>query len=326
MPHRLDGDKSILVHAKNGKLGWRKVRGRVVPFSSDIGVGQYFSNIVVHRIKNQKPCNVIFVGGAGISKTYCAIGFARFIQPSFEIDQVAMTYAEVMKLMLKLPEGAIIVLDEPSYTIGHRDWYKAQQKALVATLRSGRFKVHPLFMPVINKSLLDKVIRRNLVQFMVVFKDRGEGTVYEMIPSHFEEVTYNRFLCRIRLEMLDINICEKTWCFSCKSFKDNSCQLLRAQYEHKRQRIQDERYKQDLDKSLVEEAKKVSFEQWLVKAYDHYDEFWYTTESGKLRISTEKISLVLGCSSSTAQRLRQALKSMTKEEVAELVSRRLGIP
>ena len=126
--------------------------------------------------------------------------------------------------------------------------------------------------------------------------------------------------------MLDINVCEKTWCFRCKSFKDNSCQLLRAQYEHKRQRIQDQRYKQDLDKSQAEEGRKLSFEQWLVKAYEHYDEFWYTTEKGKLRISTEKINLVLGCSQTTAQRLRQALKSMTKGEVAELVSRRLGIP
>jgi len=322
----LDGDKSILVHAKNGKVGWRKVRGRAVPFSSDIGVGQYFSNIVVHRIKNQKPCNVIFTGQAGNSKTYCAIGFARFIQPSFGIEQIAMTYSEVMKLMLKLKEGQIILLDEPSYSIGHREWYKEQNKALVATLRSGRFKVHPLFMPVINKSLLDKVIREHLIQFMVVLDDRGEGTVYELLPSHFEDFTYNRFLCRIRLEMLDINICEKTWCYRCKSFKDNSCQLLRAQYEHKRQRIQDERYKQDLDKSQAEEGRKLSFEQWLVKAYEQYEKFWYTTEQGKLRISTEKIQLVLGCSQTTAQRLRQALKSMTKQEVAELVSRRLGIP
>ena len=118
----LDGDKSILVHAKDGQLGWRKVHGRVVPFSSDIGVGQYFSNIVRHRIKNQKPSNVIFTGQAGNSKTYCAISFARFIQPSFTIDQVAMTYSDVMKLMLKLKEAQIIVMDEPSYTIGHRTW------------------------------------------------------------------------------------------------------------------------------------------------------------------------------------------------------------
>ena len=269
---------------------------------------------------------MIFTGEAGNSKTYCAIGFARFIQPSFGIEQIAMTYSDVMKLMLKFKEGKIIVMDEPSYVLGHREWYKAQQKALVSTLRSGRFKVHPLFMPVINKSLLDKVIREHLIQFMVVLDARGEGTVYEMLPSHFEDFTYNRFLCRIRIEMLDVNQCEKTWCYRCKSFKDNSCQLLRAQYEHKREEIQNLRYKQDLDKSMAEEARKSSFEQWLVKAYDRYDEFWYTTETGKLRISTEKIQLVLGCSQTTAQRLRQALKSMTREEVAKLVSRRLGIP
>ena len=50
-------------------------------------------------------------------------------------------------------------------------------------------------------------------------------------------------------------------CFDCKSFKDNGCQLLRAQYEHKRQRIQDQRYKQDLDASQKEEGRKLPFEE-----------------------------------------------------------------
>ena len=251
---KLTGDKSILEPACHGHVGWRSARGKAIPFSKDIGVGPYFSNLIISRIRQQKPCNCIFTGEPGISKTYCSISFARFLQPSFTIEQVAMTYPEFMRLMLKLKEGQIIVFDEPSYTIGHRTWYDEQQKALVATMRSGRFKVHPLFIPVINKSLLDKVLRQHLLQFMCVLDDRGEGVVYKLSPSHFTDETYTKFLCRIRFEMLDVNTCEKTWCYSCKSFKDNSCQLLRAQYEHKRQKIQDERYKQDLDKSMAEEG------------------------------------------------------------------------
>lgn len=321
----LDGDKSIIKHPTYDELGWRKARGRYIPFSKAFGVGPYFSNLILSRIRKQKPCNTIFTGEAGISKTYCAIQFARFLQPSFSIDQVAMTYSDVMRLMLRLREGDIIVLDEPSYTVGHRDWYKAQNKALVATLRSGRFKVHPLFIPLINKSLLDKIIRQHLLQYMIVFEDRGEGTVYKIQPSHFSEEVYTKFLCKIKMEMLDINKCDKPWCFSCKDFKDNSCNLLRAQYEHKRQRIQDQRYKTDLDKSMAEEARKLSFEQWLEKAYKHFLEILYTTKAGEERISTEKICLKLGCSQTMAQRIRSALNQMSEEELIAKVRQHMDI-
>jgi len=81
--------------------------------------------------------------------------------------------------MIKLREGQVIVLDEPEYVAGHREWYRDQNRALVSTMRSGRFKVHPVFLPIINKSLLDKVIREHLLQYMVVLEDRGEGTVYQ---------------------------------------------------------------------------------------------------------------------------------------------------
>jgi len=322
---KLTGDKSIVKHARHGELGWRKARGRYIPFSRDIGVGPYFSNLIMSRIRKQKPCNVIFTGEAGISKSYCAIGFARFLQPSFSIKNVAMTYAEFMQLMLKLREGQIIVLDEPEYVAGHRDWYKEQNKALVATMRSGRFKVHPVFIPLINKSLLDKVVRQHLLQYMVWLEDRGEGTVYKLSPSHFTDETYTKFLCRIRFEMLDVNECEKKWCYSCKSFKDNGCNLLRAQYEHKREEIQNLRYKQDLDRSQKEEGRKLPFEQWLAKAYENYEKFWYTTPKGDQKISTEKLCLILGCSQSMAQRIRSTLNQMTKEEVLELIGKRFGI-
>lgn len=325
MPRLFEGDQSVIVKAEGNELGWRNVHGRAAPFSANLGIGQYFSSQITTRINKQKPCNVVFTGEAGISKTYTAIGFARFLQPSFSIEQVAFTYTEFMQLMITLPQGAIIVMDEPEYVAGHREWYKEQNQALVSTMRSGRFKVHPVFVPIINKRLLDKVIRENLLQYLVVMEDRGEGTVYLMSPSHFTDETYTKYLCQIRIEMLDVSMCEKTWCFDCKSFKDKSCQLLRAQYEHKRQTIQDQRYKQDLDSSQKEEGRKLPFEEWLRTAYEHYDELWYGSDGGKRKISTERICLLLGCSQTMAQRIRQAFNQMTREEILNLIQKRLGL-
>lgn len=217
-------EHNIVEKAEYGHLGWEVVSGRIVPYSEDLGVSPYFSNRIREKVNHQKACNVIFCGQPGVSKTYSAIEFGRYIQPDFRVEQVAYTYGEYMTLQINEPEGHIIVLDEPEYVAGHRDWFLDINKALVATTRSGRFKVHPLFIPCINKSLLDKVIRKYLVQFMVWLEDRGEAIVYEISPSRFDESVWNIPICNLRIEMMDVEKCDKLWCLSCPSFEDNSCQ------------------------------------------------------------------------------------------------------
>jgi len=245
----------------SGKLGWEIVRGRFVPVSADIGVGPYFSNQIMHRINQQKSCNVIFCGEPGISKTYTATSLAKYVQPTFKDDQIAYTFTRYMELQIKEPEGHVIVMDEPEYIAGHREWYQDVNKALVATTRSGRFKVHPLFIPTINKSLLDKVIRKYLLQYMVWMDERGEGTVYRISPNKFDESVMHIPQYKIRVEMLDTAKCEKPWCLNCRSFTDNSCQLLRAQYERRRKEIQTRRYQEDLERSRKVETAELSTKQ-----------------------------------------------------------------
>ena len=99
----------------------------------------------------------------------------------------------------------------------------------------------------------------------------------------------------------------------------NKCDLLRAQYEHKRQRIQDKRYAEDLDKSIKEESRKIPFSEWIERAYENFLEILYTTPTGKERISMEKICLKLGCSQTMAQRIRSALNQMSREELVQKV-------
>ena len=325
MSQLLRGDEHILKHPDYHELGWMKERGRFVPFNKNLGIAPYFSHLVTTRINQQKPCNIVFTGEPGISKTYSALAFARFLQPDFSIDQVVMTHAEYMQCMINLNEGQVIVFDEPEYAMGHRQWYKEANNALVSTMRSGRFKVHPVFMPLINKKLLDKVVRDNLLQYMVMMQDRGEGIVYKFDASQFDEVVYTKFLCRLKIELLDIDKCQKKWCYSCSSFKDKSCQLLRSQYEHKREDIQNQRYRQDLDVTQKEEGRKVPFEEWLRIAYEQYDNLFIVNERGHRKISIERITLLLGCSATMAQRLRQAIKTMTRDEILALVQKRLGL-
>jgi hypothetical protein len=247
---------SIIYKPRGDKVGWRKIRGRTTPFSSVLGLGPYFSTILKARINKQKPCNVIFCGEPGISKTYTALALAKYLDPKFTIKQVAMTYSEVMSLMINLPEGRIILVDEPEYVAGHREWYKDVNRVLVSTLRSGRFKVHPLFIPTINKALLDKTIRRYLIQYMVWMTERGEGIVYRFTPDRFKDNVWFNPICEVYVEMLDSGACNRQWCYSCVRY--NMCPLLRAQYERKRAEIQGIRYKDDLGKVQKREAKELT--------------------------------------------------------------------
>jgi len=284
-----DIKSSIIESPKFGKLGWEIVRGRYVPISSDIGVYPYFSSEVVQRIRHQKACNVIFCGEPGISKTYTAVGLARYVQPNFTERQIAYTYVQYMELQINLPEGYVIVMDEPEYIAGHRDWYNDVNKALVATTRSGRFRVHPLFIPTINKSLLDKVIRKYLIQYMVWMDERGEGTVYKVSPNKFNDSVLHIPLYKLRMEMLDLPRCDVPWCLGCPKFEDNSCKLLRANYEHVRKEIQLKRYKEDLQTTQRSEALVYTIPQ-LEELALKFKDAWTLNKAGNIEVQ----SILLG--------------------------------
>ena len=93
-------------------------------------------------------------GEAGVGKSYLAFVLALLLDKKFGVDQIVYTYSDYMRLLRGLPMGRVIVFDEPSYAMGKRDWYKQINKVLVQTIESQRFKVHPLIIPIINKSLL----------------------------------------------------------------------------------------------------------------------------------------------------------------------------
>ena len=203
--------------------------------------------------------NVVVVGEAGIGKSYMATDLCRVVEgrkaigkDRFKLDQVVFTYKEFMELVLKLKAGKTIVFDEPSFAMGKREWYRQLNKALVQTIESFRFKIHPLFIPIINASLLDKTIRSHLIQYKVVLTDRGKATVYRIKPSQFKDEVYHNYLCGLKYGLLDHQLCNRESCLDCsKLTKKNSakyaCNIFRARYERKKASIQDKRYEQARD-------------------------------------------------------------------------------
>jgi hypothetical protein len=236
-----------------GKPAWEIVRNYYTPVSKSLHIAPYFSNLVKQRINEQMATNILVCGEAGISKSYCGLSIARHIQPNFSLKQVLYSYSEVLEAQTHLPEGYFLLMDECEYLLSNRDWFKELNKVLVSTLRSGRFKVHPLILPTISKSLIDIVIRKYLVQFYIWVTRRGQAEIYRVKPSRFDDSAWDKPMCKLYFERLDVNKCNEvtnpvyhTWCLSCPKYDDKSCNLLRCQYERRRYEIQTLRYEGEI--------------------------------------------------------------------------------
>lgn len=273
--------------------------------SSDLNIEPKFQNMIRWRTRNKLATNVCVTGEPGIGKSYQSMDICRVFEgryktvhdiwkERFTVDQVVFTHSDYMDLILHLKMGKPIMFDEPSYAMGKRDWFKDLQKVLVHTMESQRFLIHPLFIPIINMSLLDKTIRNYLIQFQIHVVGRGHGWVYRLSPSQATDKVYREFLCELFYHQFDYNLCKKDSCLGCKELdpKDSSkrCPVFRAEYERKKKYTQYERYEQAKDQALLKESQELTEKQIEEMLIPHLDEL-ISERTG--RISTAKLRLFL---------------------------------
>ena len=156
--------------------------------NSSLGYYPYFSIELRQRVKKHMAVNCVVTGEGGVSKSYTTSDICRTLSPkNFGVDDIVFKYPEFLRSVITSKRGTPIEFDEPSYAMSKKDWYKDIVKALVKTIESFRFKGKPLFIPIINKALLEKDIRTYLLQYQVAMKDRGRGTAYHLFASQFKE-------------------------------------------------------------------------------------------------------------------------------------------
>lgn len=237
-----------------------KLDGCAYLVNKDISYAPYFQNLLRKRVRNKQSTICVVTGPAGEGKSYMAIDICRVFEgftktgiDRFKLRQVVFTYKGYLDLITNLELGRAIVFDEPSYAIGKREWYQQLNKALVLTMESQRFKIHPLFIPVINKSLLDKTVRSYLIQYQIIMRKRGLADVYEISPSQRDTKIYRYFLCRLEYKMLDLDLCDRDSCLGCEKLNDG-CNIFRARYERKKAKIQDKRYESAKEMAQTKET------------------------------------------------------------------------
>ena len=263
--------------------------------NSNLGYYPFFSIELRNRIRNKKVVNCIVTGEGGLGKSYQTMDFCRVLAPkTFSVDDIVFLYPDFLRCVLTSPRGTPIEFDEPSYAMSKKDWFKEITKALVKTIESFRFKGKPLFIPIINKALLEKDIRSHLIQYHVTMKDRGKATAYRTFSSQFQDKQYNYAICDIEYKLFDNNLCDRDSCLGCRKLhhRDMSkrCNIFRAQYERKKANIQDRRYEDDLQDAQNKDAEKMSIDELEVIAMDYFDKYYLVDKN---KIDVDMLAVVL---------------------------------
>ena len=271
--------------------------------NKDVAVAPYFSSLLRKRVHRKQATNCVITGEAGEGKSYQSTDIARILEgvtksgkDRFTLKQVVYFYSQHLDLTIWLAMGRPIVFDEPSYAMGKRDWYKDINKALVLTIESQRFKVHPFFMPIINKSLLDKTIRSYLIQYQIEMRKRGYAVVYRIYPSQHTEKIYRYELCRLRYQMFDQEYCQRDSCLDCNELLE--CKLFRARYERRKASVQTKRYESAREKAQRKEASALTNDQIERILYPYREKF--TKEDDRIDatlmriVAREDFGIVMG--------------------------------
>lgn len=257
--------------------------------------------------------NVAVCGEAGIGKSYAAFTVCQELDPTFSVDQIVFTYKDFLRQVQKLPMGKPIMFDEPSYAMGKREWYKQLNQALVRTIESFRFKVHPLFIPIINMTLLDKTVRDHLIQYVLLVLKRGHGFVYRLHPSQWEEKVFHPYLCSMKWPIL--GKCQRASCLGCRQVK--KCPEFRAKYERKKATIQEARYEQaEMDARHIE-TRNMTDEQLAKIIWPYKDRI--LTDQGKINAKAIRIifltELKMKVGHNRSYTIKELLKLMYKDEL-----------
>lgn len=287
--------KVITDTEKLSKLKSMKMGHHEFLINRDLGYYPYFSVELRQRIKHKKIINCIVTGEGGLGKTYQGSDICRVLAPkTFDVDNIVFVYLEFLRNVLTTPRGTPVEFDEPSYAMSKMEWYKDVVKALVKTVESFRFKGKPLFIPIINKNLLEKNIRSYLIQFHIVMHDRGDATAYRVFTSQFQDKQYNYEICELKYDLFDNNLCNRESCLDCKKLmpRDISkrCNIFRARYERKKANVQDSRYKDDLEEAKSKDSDKMNIDEIEQVALNYFDKFY---DKDKDRIDVELMTVIL---------------------------------
>jgi len=289
-------------------------RGFIKPFSALLGVNQSFYNMLLEMKGKKKAIRLAVVGGAGLGKSYTAIHIAQILQPSFSVDQIVFSGEDYLRLQNTLRDGQAMMMEEPTYMASARGWQSEWQQAVVRTIESSRFQNNPLLIPVVNRGLLDKIVREHYVTIVIEMFERGIGRAYDYKQSQWNADGRRYTLSDLAIYEpgVDLARCGRETCLSCTEL--GTCdKYIWPQYERKREewiKFYQTRDRETLEAKRNEKTAAENFVEMCDEALTRIDDF--KDEKGK--ISTALIIYKMKVGRNEAHNIKTVLQNKTNKK------------
>lgn len=242
----------------------------VLPHNAQLGMGTALYDEWMWRYNHIRPIRIAVVGGAGLTKSWTAIWIARVIsRDRFHIGRIAFEADDFIRLQDEIRLDSLnrkirktkrqlpIIIEEPAYIFAAREWMKREQRESVKVVETTRYKNIPLIFPVVNRGLLDKIVREFYINYVVEMTDLGIGTVWFTYRRQWETFTRRKRKSKMYVFWPGVEIarCGRETCLFCPELPTCN-KYIWPQYERKRADILEKRRMADRERDKEEEKKK----------------------------------------------------------------------
>lgn len=256
----------------------------------------FFNEIETRRTKNKSNI-IIITGSPGEGKTYTGIRLAEIFDKRFDPSvQIVFSRPQLLHVIGEkspLKRGQVILIDEAHYGMGSRRWMENVQKDLMDALASVRSRGFIIIIVCLHLEMLDKIIRKYVLSFMIHMEDRGLSVAYRLYTPRFAKELYKERLGKMSLSLPDVELCDYPDCLMCKH--RHACMTTRAIYERRKKRFVDESSKLAEARAKAQERIKMS-DQDLVKVLNSFQDELVRNDKGIISIASMQIIIERECS------------------------------
>ncbi len=268
-------------------------------FLTGKGKGTRVLDDIQHRRKHTMQNVILIACDPGTGKSYFGMRLAEILEAAVNkgfIPEIQIVFERMHLLRLLGPDsplkmGSVIIIDEAQFSTGSRHWFEDAQRDLMDHFEAVRSKGYIIILVALHQSLLDKILRKHVINCKMNMNQRGQATVYKMFMPQFEDEQHAEKLGLLSLQLPDYKKCAYENCLICK-FMDK-CMTHRARYERMKREFLDRMNLNSQEKSRAKSMVKITGEEFTkltqIIIMDK-DKLWYNKDG---RVDTDAINYVL---------------------------------
>jgi hypothetical protein len=190
------GGRTVLVNVINPKHPVRQAGHTfTVPLIDESGI-RVVGECAKERVDNRRDCMILWTGDRGAGKSTGITKVARFIDPGFDVPQIAFHLEEFSKLFCTNPQGdgekgiyPQVVMDEAGYALYGMQWLQREQMIIAKQMIINRIMRQIVHAAVPKRKQFNNQVRDMAFIWVHVSEPQEylQGyAVVRMAPAHLQ--------------------------------------------------------------------------------------------------------------------------------------------